>query len=104
MVTYLVAAGFNSFYVGLVRSLSVIFELSATWIAPRVMRYITPIRGAMWFMSWQIGWLAATVVFFWKVPIGIAAASGLSAGTIMSRIGLWGYDLCAQTIIQSVRY
>ena len=26
---------------------------------------------------------------------GIAAAAGLSAGTIVSRVGLWGYDLCA---------
>lgn len=102
MVTYLVSAGFNSFYIGLVRSLSVVVELSATWIAPRVMSRITPTRAAMWFLNWQILWLAATVSFFWSEPRAIVAASGLSAGTILSRVGLWGYDLSAQVIIQTV--
>lgn len=101
MVTYLLSAGFNSFYIALVRSLSVVIELSATWIAPRIMSRISPTRGAMWFLSWQMLWLAATVSFFWSEPKAIVAASGLSAGTILSRVGLWGYDLCAQVIIQT---
>ena len=101
MVTYLLSAGFNSFYIALVRSLSVVIELSATWIAPRIMSRISPTRGAMWFLSWQMLWLAATVSFFWSEPKAIMAASGLSAGTILSRVGLWGYDLCAQVIIQT---
>ena len=102
MVTYLVAAGFNSFYIGLTRSLSVVVELSATWIAPRVMSRISPTRAAMWFLNWQILWLAATISFFWTEPNAIIAASGLCAGTILSRVGLWGYDLSAQVIIQIV--
>ncbi len=104
MVTYLLISGFNSFYIALVRSLSVIIELSATWIAPRAMSRTSPNRVAMWFLSWQMLWLAATVTFFWSEPTAIVAASGLSAGTILSRVGLWGYDLCAQVIIQTVRY
>ena len=102
MVTYLVAAGFNSFYIGLIRSISVVVELSATWIAPRVMTRISPTRAAMWFLNWQIIWLAATIGFFWSLDRPIIAASGLSAGTIISRVGLWGYDLSAQVIIQKV--
>ena len=102
MVTYLLAAGFNAFYIGLVRSLSVIVELSATWIAPRVMEWITPTRAGMWFLNWQILWFAATVSFFWSETRAIVAASALSAGTILSRVGLWGYDLSAQIIIQAV--
>ena len=102
MVTYLLSAGFNSFYIALVRSLSVVIELLATWIAPRVMSWISPTRGAMWFLSWQILWLVATVSFFWSEPRAIVAASGLAVGTILSRVGLWGYDLCAQVIIQMV--
>ena len=103
MVTYLLSAGFNSFYIGLVRSLAVVFELSATWLAPRIMRLITPVRAGLWFLSWQIGWLLVAVPFFWSEPKAIVAASGLCAGTILSRVGLWGYDLSAQTIIQGVR-
>ena len=102
MVTYLISAGYNSFYIALVRTLAVIFELSATWIAPRVMKRIDPARAGMWFLSWQMLWLGVAVSFFWAEPISIRAASGLVAGTILSRIGLWGYDLCAQFIIQEV--
>lgn len=65
MVTYLIAAGFNSFYIALVRTLSVVFEISATWIAPRLMARIGAARAGMWFLSWQMLWLGATVSFFW---------------------------------------
>ena len=102
MVTYLISAGYNSFYIGLVRTLAVIFELSATWIAPRMMKLISPVRAGMWFLTWQVLWLAAAIVFFWAESKPIIAASGLVAGTILSRVGLWGYDLCAQYIIQEV--
>lgn len=102
MVTYLVSAGFNSFHVGLVRSMSVIVELSATWIAPRVISRIGPYRSGIWFLSWQATWLVAIIIFFWNQPPLIVAASGLAAGTVMSRVGLWGYDLSASLIIQLV--
>jgi iron-regulated transporter 1 len=102
MVTYLISAGYNSFHIALVRTLSVLFELSATWIAPRLMKRITPARAGMWFLSWQMLWLGAAVSFFWAEPVSLIAASGLAAGTILSRVGLWGYDLCAQSIIQEV--
>lgn len=124
MVTYLISAGFKSFYIGLVRSLSTVVELSATWIAPWLMKRMTPTRAAMvcpsrrtllykasanaspcsyqWFLNWQILWLAATIAVFWSESRVIVAASCLSAGTIMSRVGLWGYDLSAQVIIQTV--
>jgi iron-regulated transporter 1 len=104
MVTYLLSAGFNSSYIALVRSLSVIIELTATWLAPWIIKRITPTRGGSWFLNWQILWLVATVSFFWSEKTAIVAASGLAAGTILSRVGLWGYDLCAQVIIQSVGF
>jgi solute carrier family 40 (iron-regulated transporter), member 1 len=102
MVTYLLLAGYNSFHIALVRTLSVVFELSATWIAPRLMARISPTRAGMWFLSWQMICLGAGVSFFWSEHSSIVAASGLVAGTILSRIGLWGYDLSAQAIIQGV--
>ena len=102
MVTYLISAGYTSFLIALVRTLSVTFELSATWIAPRAMKRIGPARAGMWFLIWQMVWLGASISFFWAQSVPIIAASGLAAGTILSRIGLWGYDLCAQFIVQEV--
>ena len=48
--------------------------------------------------------MAATVSFFWSEPRAIVAASGLAAGTILSRIGLWSYDLSASLIVQIVSH
>lgn len=102
MVTYLLSAGYTSFIIALVRSLSVIVEITATWIAPRAMARLGATRAGMWFLSWQVIWLAGAVSFFWSESSPLIAASALSGGTIISRVGLWGYDLCAQTTIQNV--
>lgn len=102
MVTFLLASGFNSFHIALVRSCSVAIEVTATWIAPCVMARIGVIRSGLWFLNWQIVILGATAAFFWTNPSSVIAASVLAAGTVLSRVGLWGYDLSAQVIIQSV--
>jgi iron-regulated transporter 1 len=52
MITFLLAVGYTSFYVGIARTISTIFELSATWIAPRVQKQIGAVRGGIWFLSW----------------------------------------------------
>ncbi|CAK7231627.1 hypothetical protein SEUCBS140593_007991 [Sporothrix eucalyptigena] len=106
MVTFLLAAGYTPLYVGLARTVSTVFELSATWIAPRLMGRIGVIRGGIWSLSWQALWLTgATAAFFTSSggasgTSGVIGASCLAAGVALSRIGLWGYDLCAQSIVQ----
>ncbi|KAL9619837.1 MAG: hypothetical protein Q9160_005577 [Pyrenula sp. 1 TL-2023] len=107
MITFLLSSGYNSFHVGIARTISTIFELSATWIAPRVMRWIGPVRGGLWFLAWQMAWLAGGLSWFFgegeaRGSMRVFAASGLVGGVILSRVGLWGFDLCAQTIIQDV--
>jgi len=58
-----------------------------------------------------MGWLALGGAWFFadvggdgKVDgIGEAGkAMGLVAGVVVSRLGLWSYDLCAQGIVQDV--
>ncbi|KAF4544417.1 Iron-regulated transporter [Lasiodiplodia theobromae] len=101
MVTYLLSAGFNSIHIAIARTVSVAFELSATWITPRVMARIGPIRTGIWFVTWQSLCLAGGASVFWGVQDRpLVAAGGLVAGSILSRVGLWGYDLSAQVIIQ----
>jgi solute carrier family 40 (iron-regulated transporter), member 1 len=100
MVTYLLSVGYTSIVVGLVRTFSTVFELSATWLAPKVMGRIGPLRSGMWFLSLQMICLTVAVLVFWTVPVPFWAAAGLVAGIIISRVGLWGFDLSAQIIIQ----
>lgn len=108
MITFLLNSGYNSFYVGLARAISTMFELSATWIAPRLMKKIGPVRGCLWSLYWQMAFLAGGISWFFADGEGqgskkVLAASGLVGGVILSRVGLWGFDLCAQSIIQDVR-
>ncbi|CAK7236887.1 hypothetical protein SCUCBS95973_009761 [Sporothrix curviconia] len=99
MVTFLLAAGYTPLSVGVARTASTVFELSATWIAPRLMARLGVIRSGIWSLSWQALWLTgATAAFF--ADGGLVGASCLAAGVALSRIGLWGYDLCAQSIVQ----
>ncbi|KAH8435089.1 uncharacterized protein LDX57_012718 [Aspergillus melleus] len=100
MVTYLLSAGYSSMAISIARTVSVGFEISATWIAPAVTARIGPIRSGIWFVSWQLCCLAAAVSAFWVAESPIWAASSLVGGTMLSRVGLWGLDLSVQIIVQ----
>ena len=103
MITYLLAVGFSSATVGVLRGVSATFELSATWTAPKVMQRIGPIRSGIWFINWEIFCVSIACLLFWLPENGLdrrLAAGGTVAAVIASRIGLWGFDLSAQIIVQ----
>ncbi|OXV05939.1 hypothetical protein Egran_06292, partial [Elaphomyces granulatus] len=102
MVTWLLSAGYSSAHVGLARTLSVALEVLATWVAPWLMGSIGPIRAGLWLSSWQLAMLAAGTALFFRFydENPVIAASGLVSGTILSRVGLRGFDLCTQVIVQ----
>ncbi|KFY28471.1 hypothetical protein V491_00447 [Pseudogymnoascus sp. VKM F-3775] len=101
MVTYLLSAGYNSTQVGVARTFSVIIEVLATWLAPWLMGRIGPVRAGLWLVNWQVVCLVAGTMVFWAFPNRPNfSASGLVVGTIFSRVGLRGFDLCTQIIIQ----
>lgn len=102
MVTYLLSSGYTSSQVAVARTVSVGFEVLATWIGPWLMGRIGPVRAGLWFVSWQSGCLLGGMAVFWRLKQDdcVLSASALVAGTILSRLGLWGFDLCTQIIIQ----
>jgi len=105
MITFLLAIGYTSYAVGAARAVSTIFELSATWIAPKVQEHIGAVRGGIWSLTWQMIWLAVGLSWFFAsseslTGNGLFAASGLVGAVILSRVGLWSFDLCAQSIVQ----
>lgn len=103
MVTWLLSAGFGSTQIAVARTLSVMFEVLATWVAPALMGKIGPTRAGIWLASWQITCLAGGMAIFWiYASQPLLSASGLVGGTILSRVGLRGFDLCAQVLIQEV--
>ncbi|KAJ4269996.1 hypothetical protein NW762_001669 [Fusarium torreyae] len=101
MVTYLLSSGFTSTQIAAMRTVSVAFEVLATWIGPWLMKKIGPVRAGIWFLSWQLACLAVGVSVFWRYANNVLVSTlGLVGGSILSRVGLWGADLSAQVIIQ----
>lgn len=104
MVSYLLSAGYDSSQIGIARTFSVAFEVVATWTAPWLMSKMGATRAGLWTSSWQVLSLAAgTTIFVVYRDRPMLSASGLVIGTIFSRIGLRGFDLCAQLIVQEVK-
>lgn len=107
MITYLVSVGYTPLYIGIARVGSSIFEISATWAAPYLMKKIGVVRAGIWSLAWQMTCLAGVLAWYFsgfegKGTNSIFSATGLAVGVALSRMGLWGFDLCAQNIIQDV--
>ncbi|KAF7589186.1 hypothetical protein BBP40_004674 [Aspergillus hancockii] len=101
MVTYLLHTGFNPLQVSGMRIGAVIAELSGTWAAPFITKRIGPIRSGLWFLNWQFGCLAAAVAAFAFLDNDSQlVAVSLIMGVALSRIGLWGFDLSVQFLVQ----
>ncbi|KAJ6144875.1 Major facilitator superfamily domain general substrate transporter [Penicillium chermesinum] len=101
MVTYLLHSGFNSLEISCMRIGSVAAEISGTWAAPFIMNRIGPIRSGLWFLNWQFGCVAGAAAgfIFWDSTSRLAAGI-LIVGVALSRVGLWGFDLSAQFLVQ----
>ncbi|KAJ5782408.1 hypothetical protein N7457_004182 [Penicillium paradoxum] len=101
MTTYLLHTGFSSLQVSYMRIGSVAAELSGTWTAPIIMNRIGPIRSGLWFLNWQFVCVAGAAAAFvtWDSSSRLVAGT-LIAGVAMSRIGLWGFDLSVQFLVQ----
>lgn len=112
MITYLLSVRdsrpidapptFSTTTIGLLRTLAAISEILATWLAPAIMRRIGPTRTGLWAINWQAACAAAGISLFWFLSPSSVAAMGLVVGVILSRIGLWGFDLSVQILIQEV--
>lgn len=110
MSTYLLSLGFTPLHVSVMRLISVILELSATFAAPLLMRKIGVIRAGLWFINEQLACVLAAAAAFLLVRRGETGRVGdqlrgaaLIAGVALSRLGLWGFDLSVQYVVQQVR-
>ena len=109
MSTYLLSLGFTPLDVSVMRFVSVVFELSATFAAPLLMRKIGVVRAGLWFVNEQLLCVVAAAAAFVFVrpgdggPLGDKIRGGaLIAGVALSRLGLWGFDLSVQYVVQQV--
>ena len=102
-ITYLLAQGLSSATVAMLRGLAAVFELSATWLGPWLHTRIGPIRAGIWFLNSELVFIALSCVVLWLPTDTVPSAAttfSLVVAVILSRTGLWGFDLSAQFIIQ----
>jgi iron-regulated transporter 1 len=105
--TYLLSSGFNALDVSLLRLFATVSELSATCFAPLLMKRIGDVRTGLWSINWQVTNLALGVLGSVTLANkGWPKSSGasLTVGIVLSRMGLWGFDLAVQDIVQEVRF
>lgn len=102
MVAYLLYARFSSTQIGLMRTVSVVLEMSATCFTPWAMNKVGPVRTGLWSITWQTACVIGGVTVFCTMDSVSVAAIGLVIGVILSRVGLWGFDLSVQIIVQEV--
>lgn len=103
MVTYLLHTGFTPIQVSGIRIGAITAELSGAWTAPLVMDRVGPLRSGLWFLNWQSACLAvAAAGFVFLDPESWLVAVVLIVSVSLSRIGLWGFDLCVQFLVQEV--
>ncbi|CAI6339726.1 unnamed protein product [Periconia digitata] len=101
MTTYLLTLGFTSVSISIFRLLAVAVELSATCAAQLLIRRIGAIRAGLWFVNEQLVSIAlATGLFSFLHGKGKIAGVALIAGVTLSRLGLWGFDLSVQYLVQ----
>ncbi|KAJ9646375.1 hypothetical protein H2201_008074 [Coniosporium apollinis] len=101
LTTYLLSLGYDSISVSLMRLAAVAVELSATSLAPLLMARIGATRAGLWSVNWLLCWVSVAVAVFLALGgRGMAAGAALVAGVVGSRLGLWGFDLAVQFLVQ----
>jgi iron-regulated transporter 1 len=101
MTTYLLTLGFTSTHVSIMRLVSVFLELSATCVAPWLMNRIGAVRSGLWFINEQLISIALAIgLWFYYIEKPMIAGLVLVSGVAFSRLGLWGFDLSVQYLVQ----
>ncbi|KAK5092914.1 hypothetical protein LTR70_005222 [Exophiala xenobiotica] len=106
MITYLFATDYprlTSIHVGILRTIATVLEISSTFITPLLISRIGVVRTGIWSLSWQCLCLTPGVATFWFGPplSPVFTTYLFIACVILSRIGLWSFDLTAQLLVQN---
>lgn len=103
MIEFLLFESYTPALVGILRGVSVCFELSATVIAPWMMQKVGPLRSGLWFINLQAVCLVGALVASWDylgMQNSLWGTLPLIVGVTLSRLGLWGFDLSVQIQLQ----
>ncbi|GAM89597.1 hypothetical protein ANO11243_076360 [Dothideomycetidae sp. 11243] len=100
MISYLTSISYSTSTIGALRTVAAVAELSATFVAPLVMRRIGVIRCGIRLLNAQLVCVLMATAMLWLPQDNISTSIVFLIAVIMSRIGLWSFDLSAQILIQ----
>jgi len=106
MITYLFSIEYprlTSIHIGILRTIATILEISSTYIAPLLIERVGAVRAGIWSLCWQFLCLTPGVATFWMPNTNRQTATTFlfTSSVILSRIGLWSFDLTAQLLVQN---
>lgn len=106
MITYLFALEsprLTSIHIGILRTIATVLEISSTFIAPILIDRLGAVRAGIWSLSWQFLCLAPGIATFWTSGFGSTTLTTylFISTIILSRVGLWSFDLTAQLLVQN---
>jgi len=93
-------AGFSTPLIAGLRVVAVIVGVTATFLSSPLIRRIGAVRSGIWFLSWQTIFLLPIPITMF-LPLSPTLQGGLLVGFVsISRLGLWGFDLSEQYLVQ----
>lgn len=98
-ITYLLVEELSGVTVAGLRAVAAVFELSATWLAPWLHSRIGAVRAGIWFLNIELVFIVLSCALLWLQPVNLPHHMVVYT-VVLSRVGLWGFDLSAQLIIQ----
>ncbi|KAJ3206869.1 hypothetical protein HDU67_007887 [Dinochytrium kinnereticum] len=104
MITYLLDKGYTPTLLALMRGLSVVFGLSATITLPKLVSSIGLVRSGLWGVWMEFGallpLLVAVFMIQWTGEVTVGVSVALFGGAVVSRWGLWSFDLVETQLLQ----
>jgi len=99
MTVYLLFEGMDEFYVGLARGISALIGFVGASIYPYAKEKFGLWNSGNFALFWQSLFVGIAAASF-LLPSAITAVTVLTISVLISRIGLWLFDLCARQIAQ----
>jgi len=99
MVVYLKWWGVEDHWIGLARGIAALSGFSGAWLYPYARRTFGLIPSAMFSIWWQCA-LVATAAWGILYLDSLKGVTLMVVAVLMSRVGLWLFDLCARQIAQ----
>ncbi|ODV88745.1 hypothetical protein CANCADRAFT_128305 [Tortispora caseinolytica NRRL Y-17796] len=97
---YLLSCGMAAALIGWVRGISVMFELSSTFIQPKLSRTVGARIAGVYFLLEESLSLVPLLFIFWFLTDSFYLCISVILLIPFSRVGLWGFSLCYHTLLQ----